>query len=67
MDNENGKYLISIGNSDMAKTEKFLSITKKILNEIKPQCESVRIGNLEWMTRNLDVNRFRNGDLIPHI
>jgi uncharacterized protein (TIGR02145 family) len=27
---------------------------------------SVRIGNLEWQTKNLDVDYFRNGDLIPH-
>jgi len=37
------------------------------LSEIKPQYESVRIGNQEWMTRNVDVDRFRNGDLIPHV
>jgi len=67
MDNEKGKSIISTGSSNMAKTEKLLSITQKILSEIKPQYESVRIGNQEWMTRNLDVDRFRNGDLIPHI
>ena len=27
---------------------------------------SVRIGNQEWQTKNLDVDRFRNGDIIPH-
>jgi len=67
MDNEKGKSLISTGTSYLAKTEKLLSITQKILSEIKPQYESVRIGNQEWMTRNLDVDRFRNGDLIPHV
>jgi uncharacterized protein (TIGR02145 family) len=67
MDNEKGKSLISTGSSNLAKTEKLLSITQKILSEIKPQYESVRIGNQEWMTRNLDVDRFRNGDLIPHV
>jgi len=67
MDNEKGKSLISTGSSNLAKTEKLLSITQKILSEIKPQYESVRIGNQEWMTRNLDVDRFRNGDLVPHI
>jgi uncharacterized protein (TIGR02145 family) len=36
------------------------------LSEIKPQYESERFGNQEWMTKNLDVDRFRNGDLIPH-
>jgi uncharacterized protein (TIGR02145 family) len=67
MENSENKSLISTGSSNLAKTEKLLSIIKKILSEIKPQYESVRIGNQEWMTRNLDVDRFRNGDLIPHI
>jgi len=67
MENSENKSLISAGSSNLAKTEKLLSITQKILSEIKPQYESVRIGNQEWMTRNLDVDRFRNGDLIPHI
>ena len=66
MDNEKGKSIIPTGTSNLAKTEKLLSITQKILSEIKPQYQSVRIGNQEWMTRNLDVDRFRNGDLIPH-
>jgi uncharacterized protein (TIGR02145 family) len=67
MENSENKSLISTGSSNLAKTEKLLSITQKILSEIKPQYESVRIGNQEWMTRNLDVDRFRNGDLIPLI
>jgi len=67
MENPNNKSLISTGSSNLAKTEKLLSITQKILSEIKPQYEIVRIGNQEWITRNLDVDRFRNGDLIPHI
>jgi uncharacterized protein (TIGR02145 family) len=28
---------------------------------------SVKIGAQEWMTKNLDVDRFRNGDLIPEV
>jgi len=67
MENSENKSLISSGSSNLPKTEKLLSITHKILSKIKPQYESVRIGNQEWMTRNLDVDRFRNGDLIPHI
>ena len=67
MDNEKGKSLISTGSSNLAKTEKLLSITQKILSEIKPYYDSVRIGDQLWMTRNLDVDRFRNGDLIPHV
>jgi len=67
MENSKNKSLITKGSSNLAKTEKLLSITPKILSEIKLQYESVRIGNQEWMTRNLNVNRFRNGDLIPHL
>ena len=67
MENSENKSLISTCSSNLAKTEKLLSITKKILSEIKPQYESVKIGNQEWMTRNLDVDRFRNGDLILHV
>ena len=67
MENSENKSLISTGSSNLAKTEKLLSVTQKLLSEIKPHYESVRIGNQEWMTRNLDVNRFRNGDLIPHL
>ena len=53
MENSENKSLISAGSSDLAKSEKLLSITKKILSEIKPQYESVRIGNQEWINRNL--------------
>jgi uncharacterized protein (TIGR02145 family) len=67
MENSENKSIISNGSSNLAKTEKLLSITQKILSEIKPKYESVRIGNQEWMTKNLDVDRFRNGDLIPHV
>ena len=66
MKNSENKSIILTGTSNLAKTEKLLSITQKILSEIKPQFDSIKIGNQEWMTRNLDVDRFRNGDLIPH-
>jgi len=67
MENSENKSIIIIGSSNLSKTEKLLSITQKILSEIKPQYESVIIGNQEWMTRNLDVDRFQNGVLIPHV
>ena len=67
MENSENKSLISNGSSNLAKTEKLLSVTQKLLSEIKPYYDSIKIGNQEWMTRNLDVDRFRNGDLIPHI
>ncbi len=64
MEDSENKSIISSGSSNLSKTEKLLSITQKILSEIKPQYESVKIGTQEWMTRNLDVDRFLNGDLI---
>ncbi len=67
MKNSENKSLITKGSSNLANIEKLLSITKKILSGIKPQYDSIKIGNQEWMTRNLDVDRFQNGDLIPNI
>lgn len=33
----------------------------------KEKFKSIRIGNQEWMAENLNVDKFRNGDLIPYI
>ena len=32
----------------------------------EPAANAVRIGNQVWMTKNLDVTRYRNGDRIPY-
>jgi hypothetical protein len=53
MKNSENKFLIYTGSSNLAKSEKLLSTTNKILSKIKPQYERVRIGNQEWITRNL--------------
>jgi uncharacterized protein (TIGR02145 family) len=38
---------------------------KSIINEIKPnEYTTVKIGNQKWMPQNLNINFFRNGDLI---
>ncbi len=44
------------------KTTKGLSDKQTIDKNVKPE---VRIGNQIWMTKNLNVDHFRNGDVIP--
>ena len=39
-----------------------LSIVNKVINQKK--YESIKIGDQIWMSENLDVDRFRNGDII---
>jgi len=55
MENSENRSLITIGSSNLAKTEKLLSITQKILSEIKPQYENVKIGGQEWISENSDI------------
>ncbi|MFZ4741128.1 MAG: fibrobacter succinogenes major paralogous domain-containing protein [Bacteroidales bacterium] len=35
------------------------------INEVSNEYKSVKIGKQIWMTQNLNVNHFRNGDIIP--
>jgi uncharacterized protein (TIGR02145 family) len=56
-------YFIWKGNDSTQKVE----VEAAILDtEIEPIINSVKIGDQEWQMKNLDVDRFRNGDLIPH-
>ena len=41
--------------------------TPPVIPSIKKDFESIKIGEQEWLVKNLDVDKFRNGDLIPHI
>jgi len=45
----------------------FLSanLSGDVLTRSKPSYETVQIGDQTWMTKNLDIGTFRNGDLIP--
>lgn len=39
--------------------------SKDVVTPQEPSASTVIIGKQEWMTKNLDVSRFRNGDTIP--
>lgn len=40
--------------------------TNTKMNELDTSKETVTIGNQVWMCKNLNVDKFRNGDPIPH-
>ena len=52
-----GLILYAIGSNHV-----FAQTTKK--NEVTPALKTVIIGNQEWMVSNLNVAKFRNGDII---
>ena len=56
-------YFIWKGNDSTQKVEVEAAILE---TEIEPVISSVKIGDQEWQTKNLDVDQFRNGDAIPH-
>lgn len=60
---EKGSSIIQVGSTGLAKIQNVLRVTDRLVNSY----DSVTIGNQEWMTRNLNVSRFRNGDPIPEI
>jgi uncharacterized protein (TIGR02145 family) len=48
-------------------TLKIISTMMLISWKLYSQNETVTIGNKVWMTKNLDVDKFRNGDPIPQV
>jgi uncharacterized protein (TIGR02145 family) len=60
---KNEAGLVHVGSVGLAKVQNALQLTENLINSV----DSVVIGNQEWMTRNLNVSRFRNGDVIPEV
>lgn len=67
--------LIIAPNAGLAKVSRSLQVTDKIIAKSHQRAfelerahfDTVMIGGQEWMTKNLDVAHFRNGDPIPEI
>lgn len=62
-------FLIKRESGMLSRVSKTLEITDKLLtkpkNSLITKYKSVNIGNQEWMIENLNVDYFRNGDVIP--
>lgn len=66
----NRNQIIKKESNALARAGNTLKITEKIIEEnnerlIVSEIKSVKIGDQIWMTENLNVGRFRNGDPIP--
>lgn len=64
--------IIPIGSTGLVRVGKSIEITRKIIKEqeeriINQLFPTVKIGNQEWMTKNLDVDCYANGDPIPQV
>jgi len=61
------KHKIDIGYSDGEGLDENDELVKGIINELKNVGPEVEIGEQIWSTRNLDTERFANGDIIPFV
>ncbi len=64
--------IISIGSTGLVRVGNSIDITNKIIQEheersISENYKSIKIGNHYWMTENLDVDCYLNGDSIPEV
>ena len=72
MKEDNDNSLIPIGSTGLVRVGNSIDITNKIIKEheersISQIFNSVKIGNQYWMTKNLDVDCYANGDPIPQV
>jgi uncharacterized protein (TIGR02145 family) len=74
MDNKNEKNtsIIPIGSTGLVRVGNSIEITNKIIKEhdersISELFKSIKIGYQEWMTKNLEVECYANGDSIPEV
>ena len=70
--NENNTSIIPIGSTGLVRVGNSIKIINKILKEneersITELFKHIKIGNQEWMTKNLDVDCYANGDPIPQV
>ena len=59
--------LLLIGITEVKSSEKNTAYFTKVLPDTPKQYNSVRIGGQIWMSENLNVSHFRNGDSIPEV
>jgi uncharacterized protein (TIGR02145 family) len=69
---EKNTSLIPIGSNGVIRVGKSIEITNKIISEHEDRLlqeifPTVKIGNQEWMTKNLDVDCYANGAPIPQV
>ena len=62
--------IIPTGSTGLVRVGNTISITNKLLNEIDEKkkiitLSTTKIGNQIWMSENLNVEEFRNGDKLP--
>ena len=71
-DNKIENSIIPIGSTGIVRVGNSIDITNKIIKEheerrVAENFKTVKIGNQYWMTKNLDVDCYLNGDSIPQI
>ena len=72
MDNEENKSLVKKDSAFVQKVGNQIAVTNKLLqninsDELDTKNKGVRIGSQIWMAENLNVDRYRNGDVIPEV